>query len=331
MAENRINPPRLRARFAELDRLTWALVISLALHGAVWGGYEANKKFGWLNYFHLPSWLEKIQQKLTAPQPKKTIEQQRAGEQPLVFVQVNPAVATPEPPKDAKYYSSQNAKAANPDADKDSNIPKFDGSQEQIVRTEDVPRSKAFPLQPSVPQSQTPQEEEKQKRTQLRGDLAMAKPDSVLRKEDGESTKSRPRTIIEAKARQPQSQPLAGQKMKQEGGVKRNLEFSSLDVKATPFGAYDAALIAAVQNSWYGLLDSRNFAGERTGKVALEFHLHPDGRITDMKVLENTVDELLCLLCQRAILEPAPFAKWPIEMRRLIGEDREIKFTFFYN
>ena len=68
-----------------------------------------------------------------------------------------------------------------------------------------------------------------------------------------------------------------------------------------------------------------------TGKVALEFHLHPDGRITDMKVLENTVDELLCLLCQRAILEPAPFAKWPMEMRRLIGEDREIKFTFFYN
>ena len=331
MVETRLNEPRLRSRFAELDRLTWALVISLALHGAIFGAYEANKKFGWLNYLHLPSWLEKIQQKLTALPPKKNAGQQIASEQPLVFVQVNPSVATPEPPKDTKYYSSQNSKAASPKADLDSNIPKFDGTQEQIVRTEDVPRSKAFPLQPSVPQSQTQQDEEKQRRTQLRGDLAMAKPDSVLRKDDGDSTKSRPRTIIEAKARQPQSNPLAGQKMKQEGGVKRTLEFSSLDVKATPFGAYDAALIAAVQNRWYGLLENRNFAGERTGKVSLEFHLHPDGRVTGMKVLENTVDELLSLLCQRAILDPAPFAKWPIEMRRLIGEDREIKFTFFYN
>ena len=36
-------------------------------------------------------------------------------------------------------------------------------------------------------------------------------------------------------------------------------------------------------------------------------------------------------LCQRAVLDPAPFEKWPSDMRRIIGSDRrEVRFTFYY-
>jgi len=331
MAASKWTEIRTRLHWRELDRLTVALALSLALHAAVYGGYQANKKFGLLKLL-APAWLQKVHQRLVAVQPKNAIEQQTPDEPPLVFVQVNPAAATAEPPRNAKYYSSQSAKAANAESDIDSNVPKITGSQEQIVRTEDVPRSKAFPLQPSAPKAAPElQEEEKQRRSQLHGDLALAKPDSVLHKDDGQSTRSRPRTIVEAKARQQQSNPLAGEKMKQQGGVKRNQLVPSFDVKATSFGAYDEALIRAVQNRWYDLLDNRNFAGERTGKVSLQFQLHPDGRVSDLKVLENTVDELLSLLCQKAILDPAPFEKWPTQMRMQIGEEREIRFTFYYN
>jgi hypothetical protein len=247
-----------------------------------------------------------------------------------VFVDVNPARASAEQPKEAKYYSDKNSIAANPDADKDTGIPKITGTQTQVVKTEDVPRTKAFPLQPA-PRVE-PAEEPKP--TLAPGDLTLAKPDEVFRKDDGRGAQPRPRTVQEALARQQQYASLAGEKMKLEGGVKRRGGESTLDVKATPFGVYDAAIISAVQNRWYYLLDSRDFARERTGKVVLEFRLYYDGAVplAYLKVVENTVDELLCLFCKKAILDPAPYNKWPSDLRRLVGADyREVRFTFYYN
>jgi outer membrane biosynthesis protein TonB len=120
--------------------------------------------------------------------------------------------------------------------------------------------------------------------------------------------------------------------MKQEGGVKRRQIHSSLDVTATAFGAYDMAIIAAVQNRWYDLLDNRNFAGDRSGKVTLRFRLHADGSVSEIAFVDSTVDLALGLLCQSAVKDPAPFAAWPGDMRRQIGaEYREVTFTFFYN
>jgi hypothetical protein len=65
--------------------------------------------------------------------------------------------------------------------------------------------------------------------------------------------------------------------------------------------------------------------------VVLHFSLHYDGRITEMSVAENTAGEVLQLICQKAVLEPAPYAAWPGDMRRMLGETRYIQFTFYYN
>ena len=48
---------------------------------------------------------------------------------PLVFVEVDPSQVVKEAPKNAKYYSSQNARAANPDAKVETEKPKIDGTQ----------------------------------------------------------------------------------------------------------------------------------------------------------------------------------------------------------
>ena len=120
--------------------------------------------------------------------------------------------------------------------------------------------------------------------------------------------------------------------MKQPGGVKRHALESSLDVRATPFGQYDAMFIAAVQKHWFDLLDERDYVHGRSGKVVLRFNLYYDGRVTSMSVADNTVGELLSLICQRAILDPAPFAPWPSDLRRLAKSNfREVQFTFYYN
>ena len=92
------------------------------------------------------------------------------------------------------------------------------------------------------------------------------------------------------------------------------------------------ALIVAIQNRWFDLLDMRGFGHEKSGKVVLEFRLHYDGRISNMYVAENTVDEMLSLLCQKAVMDPSPYGQWPSDMRRMIGANyRDVRFTFYYN
>jgi membrane protein involved in colicin uptake len=118
--------------------------------------------------------------------------------------------------------------------------------------------------------------------------------------------------------------------MKQEGGTPKRGNVS-LDVKGSEFGDYDAKLIYAVQRHWIDLLDNQNYAGERTGKVVIQFHLNSDGTISELTEVESSVDYILTLLCQKAIKEPAPYDPWPQQMRHKIGESyRELKFTFIY-
>lgn len=314
----------------DYKRLMWAFAISLAIHGGGYGAYRLERVVMPILLQRvkiLAALAEALHKKPNTPPPTPS-------EPPLAFVEVNPSFATPEPPKEAKYYSSQNSKAANPVATIDSNIPKITGKQQEVTKTEDAPR-KFDKLQPTpAPAKETQQEEHARPKPPV-GELAMAKPETILHPDNGNAEHTRPRTLAEAKARQP-SELMPGQKMKQEGGVRRRLEISTLDAKATPFGAYDAAFIAAVQQHWYDLLDSMNFSYDRHGYVVLQFHLNYDGTITDMQVVDDTVDPTLDgvmgFLCQRAVNEPAPFERWPREMRLQTDKNyREIQFTFFYD
>ena len=326
----------LRPEQAEVSRLAWAFAISLAVHLLVFGGYHTGQKYHVWQNLHWPAWLhaprilqEAFRPKQSPPPPP------RQQDIPLIFVNVNPAQATAEAPKNAKYYSDKNSRAANPEPDKITEIPKIDGKQTEVVKTEEIPRQKFTPLQPSRPaqQPQEPQPELKPKPAYTPGDLTLAKPSPTPRTTEGDANEAkppRPRTIREALAQQQDSRP-PGEKMKQEGGVRRKAEISGVDTKATAFGAYDAALVDAISQRWYTLLDEREYASDSRGKVVLQFRLHYDGRITDMNVAENTSSEVLSLICQKAVLDPAPFAAWPSDMRRTLGDTRNIQFTFFYN
>jgi hypothetical protein len=324
-----------------MQPLVWALAISLGIHLLLYGGFELGQRLNWWQNERMPDWLKKVSKTLAATKaPQKAPPPVSQQEPPLLFVEVDPNAATPDAPKEAKYYSSRNSKAANPDAQIETDTPNISGTQTHVPKTETAPRTKALPFQPSAPKPASKEEEAaeaKPKGGPKAGDLAMAKPDAKpgdgqADGKTGESpneTHKRPRTLAEARKEQT---ALAGEKMKQEGGVKRHLSAPSLDTKGTPFGEYDAAIVAAIQQRWYDLLENQSFAREHTGKVVLEFRLNYDGRITDMKVIENDVDDLLGYLCRRAITDPAPYQPWPSDLRRLMGADyREVRFTFFYD
>jgi hypothetical protein len=396
--------PSLRWERAESTRLAWAFVLSVALHLLALSGYEAGRRLHLWQRVQWPAWMvapRMLSQLFIKPPTarqreqleKRRQEQERREQMPLVFVDVSPDQATPEPPEKANYYSSKHSLAANPEATIRSTIPKIDGTQTLMPKTEDVPRQKpAFPLlpaprpapsPPAAPAQPKPELASKPKPEPIKepkpeparqaklepphevkpmaalepGDLALVRPAKSTHKGEvkldamdeaaskpaparldepapkGEANAGRPpkRHTLEEVPAEERMAALAGEKMKQEGGVSRLRLKSSLNVLESPFGAYDEAIIAAVQDRWYELLDRRGFAGSQTGKVVWRFHLNADGSVDQLERVENTVDLALALLCESAITDPAPFAKWPAEMRKEIGAPyREVTFTFYY-
>lgn len=326
----------LHIESAESNRLLWALIISMLFHLVIFGGYYTGQKYNlWAN-LRWPAWLTPVKKlvELAKAKPPPLVQPQAQEDQiPLMFVDVSAAQATPAPPKKAKYYSNKNSLAANPEPDPKSDVPKITGTQQEMVKTEDVPREKFVPLQPAHPQPAAPpkpQEELVPKTTIKPGDLTVAKPDLTPKKGEGQATEDRPRTIREALARL-QEHRLPGEKMKEEGGVSRHLEISSLDTEATPLGDYDSALVEAISQCWYSLLDAQQYASDYRGKVVLRFHLHADGRITDVTVTQNTAGTVPGLICETAIDKPSPYPPFPNDVRRVVGESRSIQFTFYYN
>lgn len=96
------------------------------------------------------------------------------------------------------------------------------------------------------------------------------------------------------------------------------------------FAEYDASLVRAVHSSWRLLVIELSLNLSQ-GTIEMAFHLHPNGRVTDMHAVGPVFDEKAMLICEKAILDVAPFAPWTEEMRRAITNDfREIRFTFRY-
>lgn len=325
-------------------RLSKALLASVLIHLALLGLWQVGKHYDWWSAAALPDWLRPLllRTPLAKPPLQNPAISQPKPEPQLVFVDVDPSLATPEAPPDAKYYSSQSTRAANPEAVTiETGQPLIDGTQTRVPKTFDTLRP-APPQAVVQPQPETPEPAKEElnpaqpgsQRTEGNTMIAKAQPQAAPRtdKRAGEGQESekreRPRTLLAAKM---QKGMIQGEKMRQTGGTQRRGTVA-LDVKGTPFGAYDAAIVAAIQKRWYDLLDERSTGVERAGKVIVEFRLNHTGTVNDVRVNETTVGDYLALLCQKAIEDPAPYPQWPSDMRRLNRSDfREVRFTFYYN
>lgn len=321
MADGQNRLPTVRLSRSETEWLVIVLLCSLFLHLGVWGGYEAGKRLDLWKRLHWPALL--ALKKILPQPPVQKVD-------PVIFLEVTePDI---EPPKEAKYYSDNNSRAANPDADIESNQPKLNGKQRDVPKTQDAPKPiKANPTPPKPPQK--PAEESKPAErnpanTLMPGGLEKAKPEDSAKPDENPAKPERPRKLSEVAAQK--SSQLAGMQMQQDGGVRRKNFSSSLDALSTSFGSYDRKVIEAVSQRWYDLLDSQQFASDRTGRVTLTFRLNPDGSVTEMKIANNTVGDLLGYVCQAAIEQAAPFGQWPSDMKRKFGTFREITFTFYY-
>jgi hypothetical protein len=308
------NYDSLRLNRFENERLILALTISIAAHLLAWGGYELGREY---NLWQRLNLVHRVIKMVPPPQ---------VVEEPLTFVTVDQP--STEAPQNAKYFSDKNSKAANPDTSRDTSVPKINGRQTDVPTIEDAPRMQVAKTQPSPPAQQANASQPQQPSPAIEpGDLTLAKLENLLTKQQNNPQQERPRTINQALAQQNQKPSVP---MKQDGGVRDHATVPKNNVKLTGFGDYDAKLVDAITHRWYALLDSQRFALDRTGKVVLHFRLHYDGTVTDMTVTQNTVGDLLGYVCQEAINDPAPFAKWPNDMRFKLGDSQDIQFSFYY-
>ena len=317
--------------------LGWALFLSLVLHLLGWGAVRSG----------LVDELVKVD-----PMVVETISNEM--EVPIVFIDVAPEDATEEPvPDDTKFYSARSSLAANPDpASVLNSVPRIDGEQEEILRTETIVNPREEPSTPAeastqavAPPLEVLETVERKPDVKPIGDLAMVRPEAVeeavervverpveipnpveaFKRPAEQSVNNRPRTLAAAKR-------LAGEKMYLDGGVERFGRTSLFDVKGNVFGAYDEAMRMAVQDRWYSLLREKSYAHLGGGKVTISFVMHSDGRITSAVIKYRNVDLSLAVFCLSALTDPSPYAEWPPEMLRLMGEDRrELEFNFFYH
>lgn len=120
-------------------------------------------------------------------------------------------------------------------------------------------------------------------------------------------------------------------KARQDGGVSRTAVTASYNVRASAMGVYMSRLSTDVSHRWFALLDEARFTYSRTGKVMVRFKLHPDGSVTDVMTESTEVGDLLSFYCESAIIEPAPYPKWPADLIAQHGKQAiEVTFTFSY-
>ncbi len=321
-----------------------AFLISLIIHLMGYGGYRAARHYKVLENSRIAQALARLERKIMPPPPKVVRKPPPRQEQPveLTFAMADPSRATAAPPEAPKFYGPVNNVAANPTKTVPTDVPQVDGPQKQVIRTTENEVTQIKPTQPKPPveppQPDKEKEEEEKKpaakpKTEV-GDLAMAKlkPDPLAKTEPEQTEKTgeeqkpkhkRPRRLSEL------AQGIKGERMAQNGGVARIESLASLDTKSSITGDYDYAFVAAVQARWDSLLEERG--ASVGGKVVLQFVMHSDGTITGMQVIQESVGEALTALCERAVLDPAPFDPWSPEMKNeLHSNQRTVQFTFWY-
>lgn len=187
------------------DPLVVALCLSMSLHFLFYGIYKAGTAFGWWDV-SLP-FLERLLTKVNSAMVdsekiKELLErQQEIAEQevPMIFVDVTPDQASTEAPENAKFYGAVNSRAANPESETDTDIPKIDGDQEKSVRTVDIAQNSIQPLVTPAPAPEEPAEEEQEV---INPDQLQPAPPEPPEESTGEPTPAR---VAEADAQDPGS------------------------------------------------------------------------------------------------------------------------------
>jgi hypothetical protein len=279
---------------------------------------------------------------------------------PHIFIETDERQATSEQPGPTRFYSDRATVAANEEnpTGKLGETPYLAGREDRLWSTESVPVPR--PATPFIPPL-APAEGGRDAATKPGADAvetarrearptgekreAASRGMQVVEEQRAEAAQKQenvrqmarlgpvnppPPSVATPAVRSPSGRELVSSRSRLVAvGVSRQ-GVAAFNVAASPFGAYDKRLIAAVQSRWLALIDRYNLY-ERAGTVTVSFELYEDGQVGNLRRAENTAGEMLALICEKAVTDSAPFEPLPEQLRLLVaGEPRAVNFTFYY-
>jgi len=109
-----------------------------------------------------------------------------------------------------------------------------------------------------------------------------------------------------------------------------NIGPTAIDARWSDYGQYLQQLIETVQIQWDRILiQSRVYPGSGTN-VSVKFVLNDRGEVSRIVSVEGSAGEIGRQSCVSAITSRAPYGEWSDDMKRVLGADQEMTFTFYY-
>jgi TonB family protein len=107
-----------------------------------------------------------------------------------------------------------------------------------------------------------------------------------------------------------------------------NLEVLS-DTKGVDFGPYLSKVLQTVRKNWYSLIPDEARAPQmKSGKLAIEFAIKPDGNVAGMKITSSSGEVALDRAAWGGITASVPFSPLPTQFT---GPYLALRFRFYYN
>jgi outer membrane biosynthesis protein TonB len=243
------------------------------------------------------------------------------------YVRTDPSAARPDTPKNARFESDNNTRAAT-EAPPSGNqpLPSADGRDVGSLELQNRDYTAGTKPQPSAPQSTAEQPQAPEATTPPPTQLA-------LREAPPKKEATTPNTTT------PQSPPTAKPKLPSATGfqpetrvtrIRGNLSNrgkASLEAAATPLGRYKKQISDAIGSRWYYYVNNQ-IGLLNIGTVSIRFVVLPNGKVRDVRVTSNSSNESFASVSINAIIE-AEIPPIPDEVAKLLENGRiEIDYSF---
>jgi hypothetical protein len=297
--------------------------------------------------------------------PDSFVKPQAKEQDPFKFVETNPDAPENTPDKTTNF-AAQNQQVAQPVATPEgkSDRPAMEGKQDfestQIVSgrlSDPIERMEAIAPPPlDIPPAETPVAAPKAEQIPLSGvekfegenkdgiggnlakrlDNATSVPERIEGARDVPDYEGATASQFTIDPRRPRPRPQIVQQPQVRPAILAENKFGTtnigniaVDARWSNYGAYLQRMIDIVQIQWERIIIEQR-ANSAIGTVTVKFVLDADGRIAQIVDVDGTANETASRACVSAITDRAPYGPWTDDMRAILGDRQEMRFTFYY-
>jgi len=242
------------------------------------------------------------------------------------FIETDESKKAPEP-KDKTFESNANSIGASQIAPTgDMPLPSQDGKDRPFMDLETHQYSLASQgaqPQPSVAPTETPQPSQAATATPEPDQLALL------------TNTPTPLPSVAPTAANPQQPSAAYRRQEQQTLIRGSISnrgISSVNALGTPLGRYQKKVADAIGSRWYMLVEKK-LDLVRIGTARLVFRVDREGKVKDLRVIENTNDESFANVCIQSVTD-AKLPPMPDDLAATLppeGLEADFPFTIYTN